>query len=526
MSILDYSIVAVFFAAMIGMGFYFKKSQAATDYFLGGRKFGWFSLCLSAMATQLSAVSFISAPAFVGMRPGGGMQWLTFEFGVPLAMILLIGVFAPALYRSGVVSIYAFLETRLGHSSRLLLGAVFVLSRSFATGVTIYAVCLALSWILGMPFLVTMGCLGIVTVVYSLEGGMKAVVYSEVAQMIIKVMGIATIIGLGLHYLGGWSEFLTHVDHARLKVVDFGNLGFDGREYGFIPMVCGGIFLYCSYYGTDQTQAQRILCARDEPTVAKMLLFNGLLRFPITLSYCMGGLILGAFARSNPEFAHAIPASRPDLMIPVFITHYLPHGVVGILVVAIIAAGMSTFSSNLNSLSAVAMEDFISPNFAWARGNYVLCSKLVTLAWGVVTMFQAMVAGQIAATVIEAINKISSLFYGPILAMFVLAIWPRRVSASAANLGVVCGVIMNLVLWLCFKNVFWFWWNATGAVTTWVVAGTASIFLPRPAEAKAGASSPTLAPLTTASVIAAPAILLTAWFIAMVAVSIYFPRFF
>src|SRR5215217_9773145 len=121
MNFIDYGIVVLYLVSMVWLGFRFKKSKGGKDYFLGGKQFGWFSLCLSVMATQLSAISFVSAPAFVGLRPGGGMQWLTFEFGVPLAMIFIMTVVAPALYRSGVVSAYAFLENRFNTTSRLLI---------------------------------------------------------------------------------------------------------------------------------------------------------------------------------------------------------------------------------------------------------------------------------------------------------------------------------------------------------------------------------------------------------------------
>src|SRR3954469_20552334 len=119
MNSFDYIIVLVYLVAMVWLGFIFKKSKGGKDYFLGSRQFGWFSLCLSVMATQLSVISFVSAPAFVGLRPGGGMQWLTFEFGVPIAMAILISSLAPSLFRSGVVSVYSFLEKRFGASSRI-----------------------------------------------------------------------------------------------------------------------------------------------------------------------------------------------------------------------------------------------------------------------------------------------------------------------------------------------------------------------------------------------------------------------
>jgi SSS family transporter len=462
---LDYAIVALYFAAMIWFGLRFKRNAAGTDYFLGSRTLGWFPLGMSTMATQLSAVSFVSAPAFVGLRNGGGMQWLTYELGVPLAMIALMALVGPMLRRSGVVSVYSFLERRFGRGSRLLLSALFIFSRAFGTGVQIYVIALVLASILMLPFWETIIALGSVTIVYSLEGGLKAIVYSEVAQMIIKVLGIFMIMFTALHYMGGWSSFVGHLDQRRLQVIDFHNFGFDGREYGFWPMLLGGFFLYTAYYGTDQTQAQRILAARDEVTVRQLLLFNGLLRFPITLAYCSGGLILGAFALANPEFRAAIPLDKPDLMIPVFIANYLPHGVVGVIVVALIAAWMSSYSSTLNSLTAVTMEDFVRPLVDIPPERYVNVSKYVLLAWGVATLVFGFFAGKLAATAIEAINKIGSVSYGPILGIFLLTTLPR-VTPLAANVAAATGVGVNLVLWLFFPNVFWFWWNAIGAVVT------------------------------------------------------------
>jgi SSS family transporter len=524
MNLLDYALVVFYLSLMLWLGHRFKKSEKNTDYFLGGRQFGWFSLCMSAMATQLSAISFISAPAFVGLRPGGGMQWLTFELAVPLAMIVVMVTVGPTLRSSGVVSIYGFLEKRFGPGSRLLVSGIFVLSRSFGTGVGIYTIGLVLSSIVGVPFWQTMLVLGGVTVVYSLEGGMKAIVYSEVAQMIIKVLGIFAIMVAALYYMGGWGEFVAHVDRHRLVAIDFSKTGFDGSEFGFWPMLIGGLFLYASYYGTDQTQAQRILSAKDLPTVRQLLLFNGLLRFPITLAYCLGGLILGTFALTNAEFGAKVLGGRPDLMIPVFITDYLPHGVIGLLVVALIAAWMSSYSSTLNSLTAVTIEDFIAPRFKIPPEKYIGLSKAIALGWGALTMISGFFAGKIAATAIEAINKIGSMFYGPILAMFLLAALSRRARPLAVNIGVVAGVAVNLILWLFFKNVFWFWWNAIGAVVTILVALILSSLLPADqtaALATAAASQPATAVERTPWTMVA---VLIGWFVLIVSFCLLLPR--
>ena len=481
MNYLDYTIIALYIIGFLMLGRWFKGANSSEDYFLGGKSFGWFSLSLSTAATQISAISFISAPAFVGLKEGGGMMWLTFEFAVPLAMLFLLAFLIPPMYRAGVVSVYEFLERRFDSSTRILLSAVFQISRAFATSVMVYTVALILTSVMMIPMWQTILIIGIVTLIYSYQGGMKAVVYGDVIQMIILFGGILICFGAGLHYLGGWDSFTAQVDPARLKAVDFQSLGLiEGDEFGFWPMLIGGLFLYTSYYGTDQSQVQRLFSAQDMGTVKKTLLFNGLLRFPITLIYCIMGLIIGTMVVTQADFRALIPADKPDLMIPIFIREYLPHGVIGILMVAILSATMSSLSSTINSLSAASMEDFFNRNKQLDANQYARYSRFTVLFWGLVCLVLAFFTGDIAKTVIEAINKIGSVFYGPILATFVAAIGLKRVHTLGANVGLIAGVAANVYLWLFVPDVFWFWWNAVGAIVTLSVAGLLSVLVPAP----------------------------------------------
>jgi len=483
MNTLDYIIVAVYALAFLGLGYFFKDQKDGKDYFLGGKSFGWLPLGLSIMATQLSAISFISAPAFVGLREGGGLEWLSFEFGVPVAMLFLMAVLIPPLYNAGIVSIYEYLERRFSASTRLLLSAVFLISRAFATGVMVYAVSIILESVLGVSFFTTLGIIGVITLIYSLQGGMKAVVYGDMIQMIILFLGILLCMGFALAEIGGWEAFTAQLDRDRLEAVDFSGWGFQkGEEFGFWPMLLGGFFLYVSYYGTDQSQAQRTLSARDMGVVRKTLLFNGLIRFPVTLTYCIMGLVIGTLVATTPAFQAAVPADKPDMMIPVFIRDYLPHGVIGLLIVAILSAAMSSLSSAINSLSAVTVEDFIARGKTLKDGDYMRYSRYTAFAWGLVCIVLAAYAGEIADTVIEAINKIGSVFYGPILATFLLAIMTRRTHALGANIGLATGVLVNIYLWLYVPEVFWFWWNAIGTLLTLTIGYGASRLLPGKAK--------------------------------------------
>lgn len=472
MNWLDYVIVVIYSLGFLFLGSLFKQQKSKSEYFLGGRSFGWLPLGLSVMATQLSAISFISAPAFVGLRENGGLQWLSFEFGVPLAMIFLSLFLIPRLYKAGVVSIYEYLERRFGRSTRLLISIVFQVSRSFGTAIMVYAVSLILMSILNIPFWQTILVIGVITLIYSYQGGMKAVVYGDMVQMIILLIGIVICAVAGWNYVGGWEPLTAQIDSSRLNAVNFKALGIGGDgDFGFLPMVFGGFCLYASYYGTDQSQVQRLLSAKDLPTVQKTLLFNGLLRFPITLMYCVMGLIIGTYVVTTPEFLAKIPADQVDLMIPIFIRDYLPHGVIGLLIVAILSAAMSSLSSAINSLSAVTTEDLLVGNRKVDEATYTAYSKRASLFWGLVCIALAFFAGDIADTVIEAINKIGSVFYGPILATFIAAVGIKSIKARSMNVGLLVGVGVNIYLWLVVGDqLFWFWWNFIGAVVALTTA--------------------------------------------------------
>ena len=520
MNYIDYLVIVSYIIGFLFLGRLFKDSKDSKDYFLGGKSFGWFPLSLSTIATQLSAISFISAPAFVGLKEGGGMMWLTYEFAVPLAMLFLMVFLIPPMYKAGVVSVYSFLETRFETSTRLLVSAVFQVSRAFGTSVMIYTVALILTSVMSIPMWQTILIIGVVTLIYSYQGGMKAVVYGDMIQMIILFGGIIICLGAGIYHLGGWGAFLSNVDGERLTAVNFTSMGLtEGDQFGFWPMLIGGFFLYASYYGTDQSQVQRLFSARDLGTVKKTLMVNGLLRFPITFIYCLMGLVIGTLVVTQTSFASSIPADKPDLMIPIFIRDYLPHGVIGILLVAILSAAMSSLSSAINSLSAASVEDFFNRDQDLAQDKYMRISKYAALFWGIVCIVLAFFTGDIAKTVIEAINKVGSVFFGPIIATFIAAIGLKQINARGINIGILAGVGVNVYLWLFVPDIFWFWWNAVGAVVTLVVGYFSSLLLPVTTR---GASSITF----EAEWDKKKTIVLLSFFVFMVLFSYYFDHLF
>jgi len=494
MNWLDYSIVIIYIVFFLGMGFFFKDNKDSKDYFLGGKSMGWFPLSLSTMATQLSAISFISAPAFVGLKLNGGMKWLSFEFAVPLAMIFIMVVIIPPLFRSGVVSIYEFVEKRFSASTRLVLSIVFQLSRALATGVMVYTIAIILQAVLDIDFVYTILIISVITIIYSWQGGMKAVVWGDAIQMIILFVGLIICVYFGWSLLQDHGGLAEGFNPERLKVIDF-NLGIgEGNEYGFLPMVLGGFFLYASYYGCDQTQAQRLLSAKSEKTIRQLLLANGLLRFPVVLIYCLMGLVIGGLVTLTPDFLQEISDTtqkyfpeefatngiKADLMIPVFIMKYLPHGLIGILLVGILSAAMSSLSSTVNSLSAVTVEDFFNRGkIKLTDKKYMIISKASVVFWGLVCIASAFLFGGSKSAVIEIINAIGSVFYGPVLVTFFLAFFSKKVNHIGMNAGIILAVLINLIFSKTIQeifhidlgiHIFWIWLNFTGVIISLVVA--------------------------------------------------------
>ena len=500
MNFIDYAIIFAYLIGFIFLGFFFKKNESSKDYFLGGNSLGWFPLSLSTMATQLSAISFISAPAFVGLKLNGGLKWLTFEMAVPIAMLFIMLVVIPPLFRAGIVSIYEYAERRFDYSTRMILSVVFQINRALSTGVMVYAIAFILQAVLNLDFSITILIISVITIIYSWQGGMKAVVWGDAIQMIILFIGLVVCL------IYGWSNLTETVenisfDPSRLQVLDF-NWGIgEGEEYGLFPMIIGGFFLYVSYYGCDQTQAQRMLSAKDEGTIKKLLLANGLLRFPVVLVYCIMGLIIGALVMNTPEFLSEIQSVterhfpeefassgiKADLMMPVFILKYLPHGMIGLLMIGIMSAAMSSLSSTINSLSAVTVEDILKRQGIVNDENYMKYSRYMVVFWGVICIGAAFLFGGSDSPVIEIINAVGSVFYGPVLATFLLAIFSKKVSSAGMKAGIIISVLINLIFSKTMQgiigfdpgvSVFWIWLNFTGFVLAVAIAYAVSYMKP------------------------------------------------
>lgn len=473
MTHLDWLIIILYAGGLIALGWWLgRKQKTAEDYYLAGRKLSWFPIGLSTMSTQLSAISFISAPAFVALRSEGGMVWLGYELALPLAMVVLMAFLFPVFHSLRIISVYEYLERRFDERTRIVMSLVFQISRGLATGVAIYAAAIVLSVALQISIWITIVLIGAVAMIYELFGGIHVDIVSDTIQMIVILAGIIAIGLVGLHLIGGWDSISQFMDPHRLKAIDFSGHGFgDNKDYGFWPLFFGCFFLYASYYGCDQSQVQRELSAKNLKECKLSLLFNGFFRFPVVFAYCTAGLILGTFVTQNPEFMAKLPHGEYDYLVPMFIMEKMPMGVVGFLFIAIMAAAMSTLDSSINSLSAASVEDIYKKfrKKPLSAQKETTLSKIFTLFWGLFCIGFAFWVGKISATIIEAINKVGSIFYGPMFAVFLAGMISSKARPFPAVVGLGGGVLGNLILWLFFPWVSWLWWNVFGFLMTFLI---------------------------------------------------------
>jgi SSS family solute:Na+ symporter len=462
LAVADIIVLALYLAVVLGTAIGFAVRQRSTDdYYVAGRRLrsGW--VALSILATQVSAISLLGAPAFVALQTGGGLAWLQYELAVPLAMIALIVLIVPVLRRGRFVTIYEYIETRFGSGARAVLAATFLLARGLASGVALYAVALPVAVTFDVSLTTAMIAVGGFAILYTTVGGIEADVFSDVLQFVVLVGVIVVLVVVAMDGLGGWQAALdaVPVDRARIIVWEQHGLG-DGNTFGLWPMLIGGFFLYVAYYGVDQSQAQRYLSTPDVAAAQRALLLNGMTRFMVALLYCFLGLLLAGWVATRPDFAAAVMAERPDAIVPIFVLEHAPAGVRGLFLAGLLAAAMSTLDSNYNSLSAVTLRDVLG----WREQDprRLRAARLLTLGWGAFCTAASFLFARSTSTVIETVNQIGSLFYGPVLGVFVLGMLFRRPGGRAALIGLASGLAINATLWQAAPGVSWMWWNVTG----------------------------------------------------------------
>jgi SSS family transporter len=536
--------LVIIFGYLIGItlfGVWFSKKQETTrDYFLGDRTVPWWAIAASIVATETSTITFISVPGIVFAR-GGNFQFLQLVLGYLLGRIVISILFIPSYFRGELMTVYELLDRRFGSRIKMLAASLFVVMRNIADGIRLLltAFVLAAVYTAFQPqanaetiVIASIVLLGVVMIIFTYFGGMEAVIWVEVVQLGIYLVG-AFMAGavLIIAINGGWGQAISLGEqYQKFDLVD---LGFRSTSYAFtapftskvlnfsLPIdftktytlwagLLGGCFLTMSTHGTDQYLVQRYLCTDKPRRAAAALLSSGAVVFGQFVGFLFIGVLLFAFyqpfkdplytnyaeacaklqpaaaarCHADPAFAQAASANYPftggDRVFPDFITKYMPSGLSGLVVAAIFAAALS---SSLNSIASTSINDLYKP-FRPKQDDkhYLRVSHWLTLVWGIVQIGVALVAMRQNRSALDQALSVASLVNGPILGVFLVGTFLRRVSEPPALLGMLASmVVMTYVRF--WTPIAWTWYVLIGSLITFLVAWIAGYaFAPAPSE--------------------------------------------
>ena len=459
---LDFIIVAVYLAGITLFGLRFRKRQRSLrDYFLADRNIPWWAIALSIVAAETSTLTIISIP---GLAYDTNLQFLQVGLGYLLGRVIISFVLLPHYFRGDLYTAYELIERRFGARLRSLTAGLFLLTRAAAEGVRVYAVSIVVAIAVGTGQIASIAIITALTLLYTFEGGLTAVIWTDVVQTIIYVGG--TVVGLFtiLHLVpGGWPAIHTLAGSMdKLRVFDFRPDFW--KPYTFWAGVLGGAFFNTASHGTDQLIVQRLLAARSEKQSVTALLTSGLaILFQFALFLILGVMLYAFYRVPSASFGKA------DFIYPTFIVSRMPHGISGLLIAAILAAAMSNLSAALNSLSSSSIIDFYlrrKPQTEERRRMQL--SRLATLFWALVLFVLAVLSLHKVARVVEVGLSIASVAYGALLGVFLLGVLTRRANQNGAMAGMLCGFAVEVYVWQG-THIPWTWYVAIGTVVSFGV---------------------------------------------------------
>ena len=478
---LDMLVIVAYLLGVTLFGLRFRKhDRSLKDYFLADKTIPWWAISLSIVAAETSTLTIISVP---GLAYDGNFQFLQLVFGYIVGRVIVSLLLIPQYFRGELVTAYQLIDRRFGKRLHSLTAGLFLITRAAAEGVRVFAVAIvvgiALSSVLsGMSDfgrdVSAIAIVSLLTLIYTFEGGMAAVIWTDVVQLVIYISG--SLVGLFtiLHLVpGGWSAIqATATAAGKFRVLDFSWNFYS--TYTFWSGVIGGAFLTTATHGTDQLIVQRLLAARTERQSKIALISSGFAVLAQFSLFLLLGAMLFVFYRFFPPIK---PFTRTDTIYPTFVVTQMPHGISGLLISAILAAAMSNLSAALNSLSSATIVDFYA---RWrplaSEQRRVRLSRLATLVWGV-ALFGLAIVTRHGGRVLEVGLSIASVAYGSLLGVFLLGVLTQRANERGAMAGMLFGFLFNLYLWR-FTRVPFTWYVTLGSIVTFLVGYAMSAVLP------------------------------------------------
>ena len=465
MNLLDLALIACYLLGITLFGLRFRKGQRSLrEYFLADRNIPWWAIAFSIVAAETSTLTIIGIP---GLAYDTNFTFLQLVMGYLVGRAVISYVLLPHYFRGDLYTAYQLIERRFGQRLRSLTAGLFLATRAAAEGVRVFAVAIVVGIALG-PLLggisefrqdvISISVVTFLTLLYTFEGGMAAVIWTDVVQLFIYVVGTLAGLFTILHLVpGGWSTIHATAGSAgKFRVFDFAPDFY--RTYTFWSGVIGGAFLTTASHGTDQLIVQRLLAARSEAQSKLALLSSGVVVFFQFSLFLLIGAMLWVFYRLSPP---AVPFDKADRIFPAFIVSHMPHGISGLLIAAILAAAMSNLSAALNSLSSTTMVDFyLRRRPATPERQRVLLSRAATIVWGLALFALAMISRR-GGRVVELGLSIASVAYGALLGVFLLGVLTRRANELGSMIGMAVGFCANVYIWQGSATLTWLQ-SATG----------------------------------------------------------------
>jgi len=465
---LDLAIIILYLVAITLFGLRFRKRQRTLrDYFLADRNIPWWAITLSIVAAETSTLTIISIP---GLAYDTNLTFLQLVLGYVVGRIVISLVLLPHYFHGDLYTAYEFIGRRFGSRLRRLTAGLFLLTRAAAEGVRVYAVSIVVAIAFGTGEVASIAVITALTLIYTFEGGLAAVIWTDVVQTFIYLGG--TLVGLFtiLHLVpGGWPAIQSVAENAhKFRVFDFAPNFW--MPYTFWAGLIGGTFLTTASHGTDQLIVQRLLAARNERQSATALISSGVaIFFQFGLFLIVGVALFAYYDTPSARFG------KPDRIFPVFIVTHMPHGISGLLIAAILAAAMSNLSAALNSLSSSSILDFyLRGKSQLSQSQQLRLSRMATLLWALALFGLAILCLHKAGRVIEVGLQIASVAYGALLGVFLLGVLTRSANQNGAAVGMFAGFATELYLWR-WTSVPWTWYVAIGALVTFSVGYGVSI---------------------------------------------------
>jgi SSS family transporter len=477
---LDLAIILGYVAGTTLLGAWFARGQRdVRTYFVGDRDVGWALVLISIVATETSTVTFLSVPGVAFNRDGGNLAFLQLAFGYVVGRVVIAWLLLPAYFGGEWYTAYQVLREKFNPAVQRTASLLFLVTRTVADGLRLFLTALLLETLTGWHLTASVFAVGAVTIVYTFLGGMQAVIWTDVIQFVVKIVG-ALVAGLFLLTLldGGVAEYLDVGERFdKFRLFDFST---DlNRPYTFWAGLIGGAFFTMASHGADQIMVQRYLCARSLNQARLALILSGVVVLAQFLMFLLIGVGLFVLYQGGglPEVG---PNTRNDQVFGLYMVNSLPRimpGLLGLVIAAVLSAAMSTLSSSFNSSANAVVTDFYKPlRPNRSEGEYLFVSKLLTVAAGLAQIGVALAVNalDLRRSVVDQVLSVAGFTTGMVLGLFFLGRMRRPVASPAALTGLAVGFLAVLSLWLPSALgqpvVAWPWFALVGSLTTAGVA--------------------------------------------------------